>query len=833
MQALGLSLLFVTVASAVFWFVVFFIPGQRQAAIDTWRRDLDARAEIRKEALQRYLIDGLADAETFAAHPWVLEALSARSAGSPRPAADAGPPDGRLEQVFSDFSRIHRVLGVVLWDAEGKPCVKSRDLVLESLCSIPAREVLASGAPAPGFHLHEGVGAVLTFSAPVRFENGNVRGALVIVVNPHDWLFRLLAQPLAGTFTGEALLVGRDGADALFLSPLRHRPNAPLSLRRPLSDPAFAARSALEGSLTDKPYVDYRGVRILAGSRRVPPSPWALVVKIDETEALADFRVGVRRAALAWGSLAVAFLGIIWGIWQMRGRRQAAALKESEARLRSLFDGMLEGYAHCEVVFERGEAVDWVYLDVNPAFEMLTGLKDVVGRRVTEVIPDFRKANPGLLEIFGRVASTGESRIFEDHVPGLKRWYAMSAYSPRKGEFVAVFDDVSQRKEAERALWESRARLEAAFASMTDAVFVSDATGQFIEFNEAFATFHRFRNKAECARRFDEYPEILEVFMDDGKPAPLDMWAVPRALRGETATNAEYKLRRKDTGETWFGSYGFGPIRDKDGAIVGSVVIGSDITERKRSEMEILKLNQDLEGRIAARTAELTAANNELEAFSYSVSHDLRAPLRAVDGFSRILLEDHAPQLDAEGKRLLGVVRTNTRQMGQLIDDLLSFSRVGRQGMTRSSLDMMSLAKAAFGDVQGAGEVVSFASGSLPRAEGDPSLMRQVWVNLISNALKFTRPKAERAIEIAGRTEPGRVVYSVKDNGVGFDMAYSNKLFGVFQRLHSSHEFEGTGVGLALVQRIVHRHGGEVWAEGKVGEGATFSFSLPRPGGSS
>jgi light-regulated signal transduction histidine kinase (bacteriophytochrome) len=171
--------------------------------------------------------------------------------------------------------------------------------------------------------------------------------------------------------------------------------------------------------------------------------------------------------------------------------------------------------------------------------------------------------------------------------------------------------------------------------------------------------------------------------------------------------------------------------------------------------------------------------------------------------------------------------------MGRLIDDLLSFSRSGRQEIARSSIDMESLVKAAFDDLKAADEAISFAVGPLPPADGDPSLMRQVWVNLISNALKFTRPKAERVIDISGRAEPGRVVYSVKDNGVGFDVAYANKLFGVFQRLHSSQEFEGTGVGLALVQRIVHRHGGEVWAEGRVGEGATFSFSLPRPGGSS
>jgi light-regulated signal transduction histidine kinase (bacteriophytochrome) len=169
--------------------------------------------------------------------------------------------------------------------------------------------------------------------------------------------------------------------------------------------------------------------------------------------------------------------------------------------------------------------------------------------------------------------------------------------------------------------------------------------------------------------------------------------------------------------------------------------------------------------------------------------------------------------------------------MGNLIDDLLAFSRVGRQEMVRKEVDMEALAKAAFQELGPAGERISFTVGRLPRASGDPSLMRQVFLNLISNALKFTAPKAGRAVEVGARTEPDRVVYWVKDNGVGFDMAYAHKLFGVFQRLHTAAEFEGTGVGLALVRRIVHRHGGEVWAEGKVGEGATFSFSLPIKGG--
>jgi len=227
---------------------------------------------------------------------------------------------------------------------------------------------------------------------------------------------------------------------------------------------------------------------------------------------------------------------------------------------------------------------------------------------------------------------------------------------------------------------------------------------------------------------------------------------------------------------------------------------------------------------------ELEAANKELEAFTYSVSHDLRAPLRAIEGFSQILMEDHLPKLDEECQRLLRVVRDNTRQMGQLIDDLLAFSRISRYPLTADTLDMAELARSVASelvpvDASAAPQVQVYP---LPEARADASLMRQVWVNLLSNAFKFSRGKDPRVIEVGSRVADGETVYHVKDNGVGFDMRYAHKLFGVFQRLHKASEFEGTGVGLAIVRRIVTRHGGRVWAEGTVGRGATFYFALPR-----
>ena len=246
---------------------------------------------------------------------------------------------------------------------------------------------------------------------------------------------------------------------------------------------------------------------------------------------------------------------------------------------------------------------------------------------------------------------------------------------------------------------------------------------------------------------------------------------------------------------------------------------------------QVSRSHHHLEAQVAQRTQALEGTNAELESFSYSVSHDLRAPLRAIHGFARILLEDHHAQLDPEAQRLLGVIDQNTRRMGQLIDDLLAFSRLGRKEIGSSPVNMEELAHAVADEVQraDAGRTGSLAIqvGSLPPATGDRALLRQVFSNLLQNAAKFTRDRAEARVEVGSHPDGDQAVYFVKDNGAGFDARYADKLFGVFQRLHSTEQFDGTGVGLAIVKRIVQRHGGKVWAEGAVDHGATFYFTLP------
>jgi two-component system sensor histidine kinase/response regulator len=251
----------------------------------------------------------------------------------------------------------------------------------------------------------------------------------------------------------------------------------------------------------------------------------------------------------------------------------------------------------------------------------------------------------------------------------------------------------------------------------------------------------------------------------------------------------------------------------------------AEVTERKRVQEEITALNVEL----AARAAQLEAANQELESFSYSVSHDLRAPVRAINGFSNILEEEHAGQLDDEGKRLLRIVADQGRTMGHLIDDLLEFSRLGRQPIAAREIDMTALATAVLRDLATDGDYApAIKLHPLARASGDPALIRQVWINLLWNAIKFSSRRDKPEIEVSSYPNGHHNVFCVKDNGAGFDMQYYDKLFGVFHRLHRAEEFPGTGVGLALVHRVLSRHGGRIWADGKVGKGATFYFALPK-----
>lgn len=364
---------------------------------------------------------------------------------------------------------------------------------------------------------------------------------------------------------------------------------------------------------------------------------------------------------------------------------------------------------------------------------------------------------------------------------------------------------------------DARVLVESLFDSAPGAIVVADETGRIVRVNNETERCFGYT-------RAELIGQNVEIFLPtrfSSKHVAHRTGYVKSPRVRPMGAGIELFAVRKDGTEFPVDIF-LGPLVTESGTLVLSII--HDITERRNAEREIKGLNKELE----LRVSELVTVNKELEAFSYSISHDLRAPLRAIFGFSRVLSEDYGSALDEEGKRILGVIQSNTQRMGELIDDLLAFSRLGRQGLMRGPLEMQELVRQVFSElsVTLAGRQVDFVLGPLPPAVGDRALMKQVLINLVQNAVKFTRDRQTAIIEVGGKVEGNETVYYVKDNGVGFEMQYAHKLFGVFQRLHRPQDFEGTGVGLAIVQRIVNRHGGRVWAESILNQGATFYFSV-------
>ena|GEM_PF-2751500 len=376
--------------------------------------------------------------------------------------------------------------------------------------------------------------------------------------------------------------------------------------------------------------------------------------------------------------------------------------------------------------------------------------------------------------------------------------------------------DITERKKAEEAVKNANAYNRNLLEVSLDPLVTISAEGKITDVNKATELFTGISRAELIGSNFSNY------FSEPDKAQA----GYQLTFREGFVHDFALEIRHRDGHKTPV-LYNASVYKDENGKASGIFAAARNVSAQKKAEEEIIKLNDELELKILQRTAQLEAAVKELEAFSYSVSHDLRAPLRALDGFARILLEDYSTKLDDEGKRFLNIIMINSKKMGVLIDDLLAFSRLNQQEVNVSKIDMGAMASSIYNELVQEKDKTEFIIRDLPETKGDTSLMRQVWRNLIGNALKFSSHNEKPIIEIGGYTDSNECIFFIKDNGVGFDMKYSGKLFGVFQRLHKDTEFEGTGVGLAIVQRIIHRHGGRIWAEGKVNEGAEFYFTLP------
>ncbi len=699
---LPLSLYGLCAASLVgvcLYFFLSYVPGQRTKAIKRCRAELELRAATRKASLDNWVAGGIADAQTLASSPALLASVAIDDGASTKGRVAVTLAQAR--DLVKRFVKIGSYDRVVLLDDDLRVVMQVGDEGrLEPAVLRAGAEVLARENSAVSFQRRADGNVDVVFLTRVRTDGarsagdeGNpTSGVVLLEIDPSRWLYPYLAVPPLAMASAETVLMRREGDDIVFLSPLRHDPAAPLTLRRPVSTPGFAAVAAVEKHEGFGAYVDYRNEPVFAVAVRLKRAPWGIVVKVDQKEALADYRRNVRHAGT---SAALSLLAI----WAMAAMVVLGWRRKTEQR-----------------------------------FEAEHSLLRAMINRPDDVIVFSLDAN-----------------------------YCYTAFNEK------------HRLEMKK-VWNADIRVG--------------------------------MNMLDCMGA----PELRNV-------AKLSM---DRALHGESFWEEQHQPDLDIYYE-----FSWNPVL-LDKKIIGVAAFVRNITERKRTEAAMAKTNVELERRVAERTAELQVSNQELESFAYAVSHDLRAPLRGIDGWSQAALEDYGPQLEERGRTYLKTVRGEVQRMAGLIDDLLDLSRVTRAPLKRETVDLTAMVKELEAGLRvGQPErTVDFVVEPGMTVQGDPVLLRAVLQNLLGNAWKFTGKRPRARIEVGCASESGQTVYYVRDDGTGFDMRYASKLFAPFQRLHTQTEFPGTGIGLATVQRIIHRHGGKVWTAAGVEQGATFYFTL-------
>lgn len=497
-------------------------------------------------------------------------------------------------------------------------------------------------------------------------------------------------------------------------------------------------------------------------------------------------------------------------------------LRFAEDRYRAIFEYMAAGCCIDEIVYRDGQAVDYRILDINPSFEKITGIPSskALGRLASET---YGISPPPFLDVYREVAETGKAVSFEAYFEALGKDLQVTVSCPGKGLFSTVFTDITERKRIETKLHESEKNMQKAQKVAHVGSWVWHIAPNTLEWSDEMYRIFGIEKEKFTGRLSDVistaiYPDDRQAVEASNRAVALDGKPIP----------LEYRIIQQDgTVRTVWAEAGE-LIRDEHGQPQTLTGIVQDITERKVVENRMHSLNLELERRVHERTAQLEAANKELESFAYSVSHDLRAPLRALDGFSEALLAACASKLDIESLHYLDRIKEAARKMGVLVEELLNLSHIARREMNRSLVDITALAQGITDELIASfpERKVEFSIDPSMEADADFNLLKIALDNLIGNAWKFSSAKADARIEIGCDSSSGEKVFFVRDNGAGFDMAYADKLFTAFQRLHGAKEFPGTGIGLATVHRIIAKHGGRIWTQASPGTGAIFYFTL-------
>jgi PAS domain S-box-containing protein len=793
------------------------IRSEYQKALDEWRARQSSIADDRSRMVSDWLKERTNSAEALATSAVVIALLPPRS---PVKLATSllGSTTQTVARSLDRMARAYGYTGILVLDPQGHPMVRSAGPYLLDGAKLAAcRQVVETGRSRIDLWGDVPDESLLTISSPILSEETGERpaspvspplGAVVLLIRPAAKLFPVLRSESVPSRSGETVLVRREGNEIVYLTPARHQAVGTAALRYLYREAPLPARAALEGRETFGEFEDYHGVAVLAATRRIPATGWGLVCKIDRAEALAEFR------RMAWvEALSAALLLGAFGALLLAYRRhgESVAVRREQERFRALVQ------ATAQIVWTtnpQGEVED------IPEWRAFTGqsVAEVKGwgwnnalhpedrERIATIWSEAVK-NRSLFDVEYRLRrQDGEYRFFNARgVPVLEPDGSVR-------EWVGFCADIHERKRAEELSRRQAALLDQPF----DAVFAWEVGGPISYWNQGAQRLYGF-SSGEAMGRIPS--ELLKTDF------PTSLQECKSELEREGYWSGDLNQKTRD-GRSIVVESRMTLVRQEGGSLV--LEANRDVTERKRAEEEIRKLNESLEQRVRERTAELEATNKELESFTYSVSHDLRAPLRHIDGFAKLLVEEYSRELPEKARHYLTRVRGGTQRMGQMVDELLNLSRVRRRELSVRMTGLNSLVNEVKRQLEPdtTGRAIEWRIDSLPFVECDPALMTQVFANLLSNAVKFTRPRPQAVIEVGARNENGQTVFFVRDNGVGFSMKYVDKLFGAFQRLHRQEDFEGTGVGLATVQRIIHKHGGRVWTEAELNKGATFYFTL-------